>query len=75
MGKTRKDVTLMPPAETCSECGNPVLVMSFQKTGVCSENCRKLRDKEVAPARAAVNAAVTYPAVIKAKGGNPGGIR
>lgn len=33
----------------CSVCGRPVLVMAFQGTGVCCENCRKARDEQEAP--------------------------
>lgn len=45
------------PTDTCSECGNKIQTMCFKGTGVCCENCRKVRDGEVAVVRATVHAA------------------
>lgn len=40
----------MPPAvvksDDCEVCGNDIRVICFTGTGVCSENCRAVRDKE-----------------------------
>lgn len=35
-----------PPAGRCEVCSEPIKVMAFKNTGVCSEICRKVRDKE-----------------------------
>lgn len=52
--------------EQCKICGNPVNTMSFRGTGVCGENCRKIRDGEIDDPKAQVHAAeLSAPAVNK----------
>ncbi len=36
----------------CVMCGSKIKVQIFKGTGICSENCRKDRDDDHAPARA-----------------------
>jgi hypothetical protein len=45
--------------EKCCECGKSVQTMAFKTTGVCSENCRKLRDGEVDRPGAQTDAGIT----------------
>jgi hypothetical protein len=32
--------------ENCTVCTKKIRIMTFKGTGVCSENCRKIRDGE-----------------------------
>ena len=68
MSKSRDDY-VVPGVETCSVCGGEVKTMTFRKTGVCSENCRKIRDNDHEPARALTHAPVPMHTVTKIKGG------
>jgi hypothetical protein len=36
----------LPSPQSCSIDGKPILMLAFKNTGVCSELCRKARDKE-----------------------------
>ncbi len=39
----------MSTDDDCTQCGQPILVMAFKGTGVCSELCRKKRDNDWLP--------------------------
>lgn len=45
--------------QDCEICGKKIETMSFRGTGVCGENHRKIRDGEISPSRAQVDAGVT----------------
>lgn len=45
--------------EKCSECGKKIQVAIMKGTGVCGENCRKVRDGEDDRPSAQVDAGVT----------------
>jgi hypothetical protein len=60
--------------EFCEVCNKEIKTMAFKKTGVCGENCRKVRDGETTEQRAQVHAAIV-PAVVKGKVKNPNAIR
>lgn len=45
--------------ETCIICGNEIKTQIMKNTGVCGENCRKLRDGEKAESRAQTDAGIT----------------
>lgn len=36
-----------PTAESCEMCGSDILTMCFKSTGVCGEQCRKLRNNQL----------------------------
>lgn len=60
----------------CEVCGVKIEVMSFRGTGVCSENHRKIRDKETQPIRSQMDAGITQMNLGATSGGiKPGGIR
>lgn len=40
----------------CEVCDKKIKVIAFQGTGICSENCRKIRDNEPTLVRAQVDA-------------------
>lgn len=48
-----------PAKDKCSECGAEILVQIMKNSGVCSENCRKVRDGEEERPNALVDAGVT----------------
>lgn len=45
--------------ENCSVCKKKVETMAFKNTGVCGENCRKVRDGEVDRPGAQTDAGIT----------------